>query len=123
VAQNTPIQGTAADLIKKAMLGVQAVLDGEAWGGRADDGPGSAGGAAASPGAGSGTEAPGGRRHGREPARLLLQVHDELLFEVDEARVEELQGVVVERMESAMTLDVPLRVDVGIGKSWYDAKG
>ena len=123
VAQNTPIQGTAADLIKKAMLGVQAVLDGEGWGGRADDGPGSAGGAAAVTGAGSGTEAAGGGRHRREPARLLLQVHDELLFEVDEGRVEALREVVVERMESAMTLSVPLRVDVGIGKSWYDAKG
>jgi DNA polymerase I len=111
VAQNTPIQGTAADLIKKAMLGVQEVLDGEGWGGGNGGGRGLA------------TGTPGGGRYSREPARLLLQVHDELLFEVEETRVEELRGVVVERMESAMTLSVPLRVDVGVGRSWFDAKG
>jgi DNA polymerase-1 len=56
-------------------------------------------------------------------ARLLLQVHDELLFEVPEGSVEELRALVVGHMESAMELAVPLQVDVGVGRTWYDAKG
>ena len=86
VACNTPIQGTAADLIKAAMIRLAAILEGD----------------------------PG--------ARMLLQVHDELVFEVAEDRVEELAATATEAMESAMELDVPLRVDVGAGKSWYDCK-
>jgi len=89
VAQNTPIQGTAADMIKLAMLRIQAALDAHQGGG----------------------------------ARLLLQVHDELLFEVPEGSVEELRALVVGHMESAMELAVPLQVDVGVGRTWYDAKG
>ncbi|TVR60437.1 MAG: DNA polymerase I [Gemmatimonadales bacterium] len=88
IAQNTPIQGTAADLIKEAMLEIHRGL----------------------PEAGF-------------SARLLLQVHDELVFEVPEGEVEGVQAFVVERMESAMELAVPLRVDVGIGRRWYDCKG
>lgn len=88
VAQNTPIQGSAADLIKKAMIDVQEALDA-----------------------------------GDTGARLLLQVHDELLFEVPEARVDEVRELVVARMESAMELRVPLKVEVGVGRSWYEAKG
>jgi len=87
VAQNTPIQGTAADLIKQAMLDIHGAL----------------------PESGTG-------------ARLLLQVHDELLFEVPEEMVEELRELVVARMESAVELSVPLQVEVGLGKSWFDAK-
>lgn len=88
VAQNTPIQGTAADLIKEAMIRVQRSLD------------------------------------ARFPrARMLLQVHDELLLEVPEDQVEEVGALVVEEMEGALTLDVPLAVDCGAGKSWYDSKG
>ncbi len=87
VAQNTPIQGTAADLIKEAMLRVDRGLE------------------AAAPG-----------------ARLLLQVHDELVFEVPEERVEELRSFVVTEMEGAMELRVPLRVDTGVGGSWYACK-
>jgi DNA polymerase I len=87
VAQNTPIQGTAADLIKEAMLQVDQGLQ------------------AAAPG-----------------SRLLLQVHDELVFEVPENRLEALRGFVVETMEGAMKLDVPLRVDTGTGASWYECK-
>ncbi len=87
VAQNTPIQGTAADLIKVAMIRVREVVG---------DGPG---------------------------ARMLLQVHDELVFEVEEGRVAELTDTVVDVMESALELNVPLRVDVGAGRTWYDCKG
>ena len=88
IAQNTPIQGTAADLIKEAMLEIHRGLPGEGF-----------------------------------QARLLLQVHDELVFEVPEDEVEAVQEFVVGRMESAMELAVPLRVDVGIGRRWYDCKG
>ncbi len=84
-ATNSPIQGSAADLIKIAMI-------------RLHD------------------------RLGEGPARMILQVHDELLFEVPEGDVEEVSRVVREEMEGAMELDVPLRVDLGRGKSWYDAK-
>lgn len=87
IAQNTPIQGTAADLIKKAMIRIQTILE------------------------------------DRFPAtRLLLQVHDELLLEVPVDDVEVVGEVVVAEMEGALELDVPLVVDVGTGKSWYDCK-
>jgi DNA polymerase-1 len=88
VAQNTPIQGTAADLIKLAMIRVQRALD--------ESGSG---------------------------ARLLLQVHDELLFEVPAPEVDTLRPVVVEAMENAMALSVPLVVDDGVGPNWYECKG
>jgi len=87
VAQNTPIQGTAADLIKVAMIRLGRVLDDAAG------------------------------------VRMLLQVHDELVFEVEERRVDEVTGAVVEVMESAVELNVPLRVDTGAGRTWYDCKG
>jgi DNA polymerase-1 len=88
VAQNTPIQGTAADLIKEAMIDVQQALD-EA---------GSA-------------------------ALLLLQVHDELLLEVPEAEVESVRDLVVDKMEGAVELSVPLVADWGVGPNWYECKG
>lgn len=87
VAQNTPIQGTAADLIKQAMLDVAA-----------------------------------GLREGGWEARMLLQVHDELLFELPESELEAVTAMVVEKMEGAMALRVPLKVETGIGASWYEAK-
>ena len=88
VAQNTPIQGTAADMIKKAMIDVaQALAD-------ADTG-----------------------------ARMLLQVHDELLFEVPEGEEDALAELVISRMEGAVALSVPLVAEGGVGKSWYDTKG
>ena len=86
MAQNTPIQGTAADLIKVAMIRVGEALCGDSG------------------------------------ARMLLQVHDELVFEVEDGRVEEVTATVVEKMESALTLDVPLKVDAGSGRTWYDCK-
>lgn len=91
VAQNTPIQGTAADLIKAAMIRLHRLLGSDA-------------------------------KMGGGVAKMLLQVHDELVFEVREDRVEEVAAKVVEVMESAVELDVPLRVDTGAGKTWYDCK-
>ncbi len=83
IAINTPVQGTAADLIKRAMLRVHAAL--------AD-------------------------RHPR--ARLLLQVHDELVLEVPEAEADAVAELVRAEMEGAAQLLVPLKVDVGRGASW-----
>src|SRR6185369_158462 len=77
MAWNSPIQGTAADIIKLAMLSVDRVLAAE-----------------------------------RSPARMLLQVHDELLFEVPEGRLEETGRLVRECMESVVALAVPLAVDL-----------
>ena len=88
VAQNTPIQGSAADLIKKAMIDVQRALDAR-----------------------------------RANARLLLQVHDELLLEVSEEEVDEVRSVVVDRMEGAIALSVPLVAEWGTGRNWYECKG
>ncbi|MCH8811747.1 MAG: DNA polymerase I [Gemmatimonadetes bacterium] len=87
VAQNTPIQGTAADMIKKAMLDVASALA------EADSG-----------------------------ARLLLQVHDELLFEVPSGEEDALGELVVSRMEGAMELRVPLVAQGGVGKNWFETK-
>jgi len=88
VAQNTPIQGTAADMIKRAMIDVQRALD---------------------------------ERGG--DARLLLQVHDELLLEVPEGELDEVRTLVVGRMEGAMELKVPLVAESGMGANWYECKG
>jgi DNA polymerase-1 len=85
-AVNLPIQGTAADIMKRAMLDVHDALA------------------------------------GRSDARLILTVHDELLFEVRQERAEEIVGLVRERMELAARLKVPLTVDVGIGRNWKEAK-
>ena len=83
---NTPIQGTAADLIKKAMVAIDRRLS--------DDGL---------------------------RTRMVLQVHDELLFEVPEKEVKKVEKLVRETMESVMALCVPLRVEVGVGKNWAEA--
>jgi DNA polymerase-1 len=88
VAQNTPIQGTAADMIKKAMLDVSGAL--------AEVGTG---------------------------ARLLLQVHDELLFEVPRGEEDELAELVISTMEGAMALSVPLVAEGSAGESWFETKG
>lgn len=86
-AQNTPLQGSAADLIKRAMIAIHAAL----------------------PAAGL-------------SARLLLQVHDELVLEASEAEAERTAALVVEQMEAAAELIVPLVATVGIGGNWKDAK-
>lgn len=86
-AMNTPIQGSAADIIKKAMIDMDARLQQEGL-----------------------------------QAKLLLQVHDELIFEAPEEEVEILQRIVPEVMEHAIELLVPLKVDYSHGTTWYDAK-
>jgi DNA polymerase-1 len=57
-----------------------------------------------------------------QDARMILTVHDELLFEVPENRAEEVAQVVRDRMQAAAPLVVPLTVDIGVGKNWKDAK-
>lgn len=86
-AMNTPIQGSAADIIKKAMIDLNARLKEE-----------------------------------QLRARLLLQVHDELILEAPKEEVERLCRLVPEVMEQAVTLNVPLKVDYHYGPTWYDAK-
>lgn len=86
-AMNTPIQGSAADIIKKAMIDIDARLKEEGM-----------------------------------QAKLLLQVHDELIFEAPKEEIEKLEKMVPEVMENAITLEVPLKVDISYGKTWYDAK-
>jgi DNA polymerase-1 len=85
-AINAPMQGTAADIIKRAMIAVDAWL----------------------------TDA-------GEPAHMLMQVHDELVFEIREDRVEPLAAAIRERMAAAAELAVPLVVDVGVGANWDEA--
>jgi len=86
-AMNTPIQGTAADVIKLAMVRIDEALH--------DAGL---------------------------TARMLLQVHDELIFECPKEELPALTTIVRENMENAMTLNVPLSVDMQSGDTWYDAK-
>ncbi|HVC30307.1 MAG TPA: DNA polymerase I [Steroidobacteraceae bacterium] len=85
-AINAPMQGTAADIIKRAMITV------DAWCARED-----------------------------APARLIMQVHDELVLEVRSDAVESVTAAVRERMTSAAELRVPLRVDIGTGANWDEA--
>lgn len=87
VAQNTPIQGSAADLIKRAMIRIHNALE----------------------------------RHFPR-ARLLLQVHDELLLEVPAEQVGPVGAMVGGEMKGAMQLRVPLEVEIGVGKTWLDCK-
>lgn len=86
-AMNTPIQGSAADIIKKAMIDMARRLKEE-----------------------------------NLQANLLLQVHDELIFEAPKEEIAILEKIVPEVMENALQLDVPLKVDFASGPSWYDAK-
>ena len=88
VARNMPIQGTAADIIKIAMVKVNDRIKKE------------------------------GLR-----ARLILQVHDELIVEAPQEESEIVAKLLQEEMENAVKLDVPLTADAAIGKTWYDAKG
>ncbi|HSK11365.1 MAG TPA: DNA polymerase I [Vicinamibacterales bacterium] len=91
VAVNLPIQGTAADILKKAMVGLHRALEEHA--------------------------ARGGR------ARMILTVHDELVFEAPREEADAVAVIVKEGMESAAPLAVPLTVEVGIGGNWREAKG
>ena len=87
MARNTPIQGSAADIMKVAMIAVDGALAGVDW------------------------------------AKTLLTVHDELIFECAEDRVDELVGLCRPLMEGAVDLEVPLRVDAGSGPTWGACKG
>jgi len=86
-AMNTPLQGTAADLMKLAMVKAQARLKRE-----------------------------------RMQMRMILTVHDELVFEAPEAELDRAKEVVREEMEGAYPMRVPLKVDLGVGQNWKEAK-
>jgi len=85
-AVNAPIQGSAADIIKLAMISIQKEI-----------------------------------RSGKWKSRMLLQVHDELVFDVPKLELEAFKIVVKEKMENAFKIDVPLIVDVGVGTNWLEA--
>lgn len=87
MAINSPIQGTAADIIKCAMLKIDEEI----------------------------------KSRGLK-SKMLLQVHDELIFEVPEAELEEMKVLVREGMENIVELKVPLKVDMGFGVNWFDLK-
>lgn len=86
-AMNTPIQGTAADIIKIAMINLFDRM-----------------------------------KQQELQSRMLLQVHDELIFEVHPDEIERMKSLVRETMEHAIELKVPLKVDINIGSTWYEAK-
>ena len=86
-AVNMPMQGSASDIVKLAMLDVAVAL-----------------------------------RREKLHARMILQVHDELVFEVPEKEVEKTRAVVKHAMEAAAKIDVPLEVEIGVGENWVDAK-
>ena len=85
-AVNAPIQGSAADIIKIAMINIHKRLETGDW-----------------------------------KAKMLLQVHDELVFDVPRTETESLSAMVKEEMENAFVMDVPLVVDLGIGENWLEA--
>ncbi|EJE98262.1 DNA polymerase I [Liquorilactobacillus mali] len=86
-AMNTPIQGSAADIIKVAMINMQKML-----------------------------------RREKFEAKMLLQVHDELIFEVPDKEIAALEKFVPKVMDQAVSLEVPLKVESAHGKTWFDAK-
>lgn len=86
MAVNTPIQGSAADLIKMAMINIDNRL-----------------------------------RKENLKSMMILQVHDELVFEVTENEIEIMKGLVKKEMENVMPMAVPIKVDIGIGKNWREA--
>ena len=87
VAMNSPIQGTAADIMKIAMIGVNESL-----------------------------------RKEKLRSRIVLQVHDELLIETFVEEEEKVREILAREMEQAVSLSVPLVIDVQTGENWYDAK-
>ncbi|MBO4501784.1 MAG: DNA polymerase I [Clostridia bacterium] len=87
VAMNTPIQGSAADIIKIAMINAEKALE-----------------------------------DAKLDARIILQVHDELIVEARESDAEQAKKLLIEAMENAAPLCVPLTADAGTGKTWFDAK-
>ena len=87
MALNTPIQGTAADILKKAMVEIFDEFN---------------------------------KRHLK--SKMLIQVHDELVFNVLNSELEEVKKIVKDKMENTIKLSVPLKVDIEIGNNWYEAK-
>lgn len=87
VAINSPIQGTAADIIKLAMINIQRIL-----------------------------------KERNLSSKMILQVHDELIFDVVPSELEEMKVLVQEQMEGAVNLSVALKVEMGVGANWYDLK-
>ena len=85
-AVNAPIQGSAADIIKIAMINIHQKLTSEKW-----------------------------------QSKMLLQVHDELVFDVHNSELDKIQPMIKYEMENAFKLDVPLDVEIGIGKNWLEA--
>ena len=85
-AINAPIQGTAADIIKIAMVRIHERLNSEKY-----------------------------------ASKMILQVHDELIFEVEPCELDRLREMVINEMSGAARLDVPLKVDVGTGSNWLEA--
>jgi DNA polymerase-1 len=84
-AVNTPLQGTAADLIKKAMIRIDAAMSEQ-----------------------------------KLKSRMMLQVHDELVFDVHESELDRVRALVRDEMENVHALHVPLQVDIGVGPNWRD---
>ena len=87
MALNTPIQGTAADILKKAMVEIYDEFN----------------------------------KRGLK-SKMLLQVHDELVFNVINSELDEVKGIVKDIMENTYQLKVPLKVDIEYGKDWSEAK-
>ena len=85
-AVNAPIQGSAADIIKIAMINIHKKLIEENW-----------------------------------KSKMLLQVHDELVFDVHNSELEKIQPMIKHEMENAFKLDVPLDIEIGVGKNWLEA--
>lgn len=97
LAINSVVQGSAADLIKLAMVTIERDLHPRTTGGASH------------------------LRDGGE-VRMLLQIHDELVFEAPEHRAGELKAFVQDRMQRAMTLKVPLKADASVGRNWFETK-
>ncbi len=85
-AVNAPIQGSAADIIKIAMINIHKKLTSENW-----------------------------------KSKMLLQVHDELVFDVHNSELEKIKPIIKHEMENAFKMDVPLDVEIGVGKNWLEA--
>ena len=87
IAMNTPIQGTSADIIKKAMVELFAKIN-----------------------------------ELKLESKMVLQIHDELVFDVKKDEEEVLTKIIKDVMENTVKLDVPLKVEISSGKNWYDTK-
>ena len=87
MALNTPIQGTAADILKKAMVEIFAEFN---------------------------------KRNLK--SKMIIQVHDELVFNVVDDELEEVKSIVKDIMENTFKLSVPLKVEMEVGNDWYEAK-